>query len=93
MRLHNNYSGLLHTVTLIKNSEKYIFRYDDESSLALRQALGRFAGDPHLSFSWYDAAVLSKRTREDIHEREQKRKRIQQKRDEGLKELQNLLQN
>jgi len=27
------------------------------------QTLGRFAGDPELSFSWYDAAVLSQKVR------------------------------
>jgi hypothetical protein len=27
------------------------------------QTLGKYAGDPDLSFSWYDAAVLSQKVR------------------------------
>ena len=53
----------INVVALVKNSERYIFLYDAESTSTLLQTLGRFAGDPELSFSWYDAAVLSQRAR------------------------------
>ena len=64
----------INVIALVKESERYIFLYDDESSPALLQTLGRFAGDPDLSFSWYDAAVLSQKVRrlkrEALEERE-----------------------
>lgn len=53
----------INVVALVKDSERYIFLYDNESTSSLLQTLGRFAGDPQLSFSWYDAAVLSQRVR------------------------------
>lgn len=53
----------VNVVAMVKDSERYIFLYDNESTSALLQTLGRFAGDPELNFSWYDAAVLSQRVR------------------------------
>jgi hypothetical protein len=53
----------INVVALVKDAERYIFLYDNESAPALMQTLGRFAGDPELSFSWYDAAVLSQKVR------------------------------
>jgi hypothetical protein len=53
----------INVVALVKDEERYIFLYDNESAPALMQTLGRFAGDPELSFSWYDAAVLSQKVR------------------------------
>jgi hypothetical protein len=53
----------INVVALVKEQERYIFLYDNESTSALLQTLGRFASEPDLSFSWYDAAVLSQRVR------------------------------
>ena len=53
----------INVIALVKDAERYIFLYDNESSAALMQTLGRFAGDPELSFTWYDAAVLSQKVR------------------------------
>lgn len=53
----------INIIALVKESERYIFLYDDESSAALLQTLGRFAANTDLSFSWYDAAVLSQKIR------------------------------
>ncbi|MSR57815.1 MAG: hypothetical protein EXS05_09090 [Planctomycetaceae bacterium] len=53
----------INVVALVKDAERYIFLYDKESTSALLQTMGRFAGDSELSFSWYDAAVLSQRVR------------------------------
>ncbi len=58
----------INVVALVKDAERYIFLYDNESAPALMQTLGRFAGDPELSFSWYDAAVLSQKVRRLSHE-------------------------
>lgn len=59
----------VNVLALMKSGERYVFLYDDESSSTLLQTLGRFAGNDDLSFSWYDAAVLSqkvRRTRRDV---------------------------
>jgi hypothetical protein len=53
----------INVIALVKESERYIFLYDDESPSALLQTFGRYASDPELSFSWYDAAVLSQKVR------------------------------
>ncbi len=53
----------INVIALVKDAERYIFLYDNESAPALMQTLGRFAGDPELSFTWYDAAVLSQKVR------------------------------
>jgi hypothetical protein len=53
----------INVLALIKGEERYVFLYDDSSINQILQTLGRYAADPELSFSWYDAAVLSQRIR------------------------------
>lgn len=54
----------INVLALVKGEERYIFLFDDNNrSEALRQ-LGRYASNPELSFSWYDAAVLSQKIRQ-----------------------------
>ncbi len=50
-------------LALAKKSERYVFLYDDESTATLLRTLGKYASDPELSFSWYDAAILSQKVR------------------------------
>lgn len=54
----------VNVLALLKNGERYVFLYDDQSLETLLQTLGKYASDPELSFSWYDAAVLSQRVRQ-----------------------------
>lgn len=53
----------MNVLALVKDSERYVFLYDEESSDSLMQTLGRYASDTELSFTWYDAAVLSQKVR------------------------------
>lgn len=53
----------INVIALVKDAERYIFLYDDESCDELLKTLGRFAGQKELSFTWYDAAVLSQKVR------------------------------
>lgn len=53
----------MNVLALVKDSERYVFLYDDESPGTLLQQLGRYASDPDLSFTWYDAAILSQKVR------------------------------
>jgi hypothetical protein len=54
----------INVLALVKDGERYVFLYDDHSTSQVLQTLGRYAADPELSFSWYDAAVLSQRVRQ-----------------------------
>jgi hypothetical protein len=56
----------VNVLALVRNDERYIFLYDDSSIEQLLQTLGRYAADPELAFTWYDAAVLAQRVRRQI---------------------------
>lgn len=53
----------VNVLALVKDGERYVFLYDENSTPQLLQTLGRYAADPELNFSWYDAAVLSQKVR------------------------------
>jgi hypothetical protein len=51
-------------LALIKGKESYVFVYDDESRPSLIDAFRDAAANPSLSFSWFDATVLTQKARE-----------------------------
>ena len=53
----------INVLALVKDGQRYVFLYDDNSHDQLLQTLGCYAADPELNFSWYDAAVMSQRVR------------------------------
>ena len=53
----------INVLALVKGQERYVFLYDDESRAETLRILGRYASNPELSFTWYDAAVLSQKVR------------------------------
>jgi len=53
----------LNVLALVKDSERYIFIYDNNSTTSVMQTLGCYAADRELSFTWYDAALLSQKVR------------------------------
>ncbi|MBN2022445.1 MAG: hypothetical protein JW809_06585 [Pirellulales bacterium] len=55
----------INVLALVKGSERYVFLYDDESRAETLRVLGRYASNPELSFTWYDAAVLSQKIRQE----------------------------
>ena len=54
----------INVLALIKGKERYVFLYDDSQRAAALRTLGRYASDSGLSFTWYDAAVLSQKVRQ-----------------------------
>ncbi len=54
----------INVLALVKGEERYIFLYDDSRRAETLRTLGRYASNPDLSFSWYDAAVLSQKVRQ-----------------------------
>ncbi len=53
----------INVLALIKGQERYIFLFDDAHRAEALRVLGRYASNPELSFTWYDAAVLSQKVR------------------------------
>jgi len=54
----------INVLALAKGAERYVFLYDDASRAEVLRTLGRFASNPDLSLTWWDAVVLSKKIRE-----------------------------
>ena len=55
----------INVLALVKGEERYIFLYDDSKRAETLRTLGRYASNPQLSFTWYDAAVLSQKIRQE----------------------------
>lgn len=53
----------INVLALVKGKERYIFLYSDDKRAEALRTLGRYASNQELSFTWYDAAVLSQRIR------------------------------
>jgi len=53
----------INVLALVKGKERYIFLFDDTQRADALRTLGRFASNTNLSFTWYDAAVLSQKVR------------------------------
>lgn len=51
-------------LVLVKGDERYVFNFTDANRAEALQTLGRFASNPELSFTWYDAVILSQKIRQ-----------------------------
>jgi hypothetical protein len=51
-------------LALLKGDERYIYIYDDASRPELIDAFRDQAADPAVNFSWFDAAVLTDKARQ-----------------------------
>ena len=59
----------INVLALVKGEERYIFLFDDEHrSPKPCERSAALPRNPELSFSWYDAAVLSQRIRQTAQE-------------------------
>ena len=54
----------INVLALVKGEERYIFLFDDKNRAETLRTLGRYASNSELSFTWYDAAVLSQKIRQ-----------------------------
>jgi hypothetical protein len=54
----------LSVLALIRGKERFVYVYDDDSHEELIEAIRAHAADPAVSLSWYDAAVLVERARQ-----------------------------
>ena len=53
----------INVIALVKESERYVFSYGDADESRILDTFGKYAADKNLSFTWYDAAVLSQKVR------------------------------
>lgn len=58
----------INVLALVKGEERYIFLFDDDNRVDTLRQIGRYAANPDLSFTWYDAAVMSQKIRQTAHE-------------------------
>jgi len=58
----------LNVLALIKGEEQYVFVFADECQHELIDTVRQWAADPALSLSWFDAAVLTDRARQQVAE-------------------------
>jgi len=62
-------------IALVKGEEQYIFLYNENKRAETLRLLGRYASNPELSFSWYDAAVLSQKIRQESLQKTREKQR------------------
>ena len=62
----------VNVLALAKGNERYIFLFDDNNRSRVLQTLGQFADNPELSFTKYDAAVLSQKVRQESQKQTKK---------------------
>ncbi len=51
-------------LALVKGKERFVFVYDESSRDKLIDTIRNQAADPEVSLSWFDAAVLTERARQ-----------------------------
>jgi hypothetical protein len=59
-------SSEVNVLALVKGRERYVYVYDDHSQEELIDALRDHAADPRLTLSWFDASVLTRKSREQV---------------------------
>lgn len=56
----------INVLALVKGEERFIFLFDDGNRDTTLRQLAHFAADPEIDFSWYDAAMLSRKIRDAV---------------------------
>ncbi len=60
----------INVLALVKGEERYIFLFDDSNRSETLRIMGRYASNAELSFTWYDAAILSQKVRRICRQRQ-----------------------
>ena len=56
----------VNVLALMKCHDRFVYVYDDASQEQLFNAIRDHAADPSLSLSWFDAAVLTRKARDQV---------------------------
>ncbi len=70
----------INVLALVKGKERYIFLYDDDNRAETLRTLGRYASNQELSFTWYDAAVLSQKIRQTSQQAKERKEPVRARR-------------
>ena len=73
----DNVAKDIKVIALMKGTEQYVFLYDENSRAETLRTLGRYASNPELSFTWYDAAVLSQKIRQESLQQTREKQRAE----------------
>ena len=65
----------INVLALVKGEERYVFLYNESNRAETLRVLGRYASNPELSFTWYDAAVLSQKIRQESQQQAREKQR------------------
>ena len=62
-------ANAINALGMAKGKERYIVLFDDSEAARLNalRTLGRWASNPELSFTWFDAATMSQRIRKEFN--------------------------
>ena len=60
----------VNVLALVKGKERYVFLYTGQNREEIVETFGRYAADPELSFTWYDAAVMTQKALREKREAE-----------------------
>lgn len=63
-RLQTTEPDDVNVLALVKGDEKYVWLFRDEMQGEALRSMGRYASNPDLSLTWYDAAQMSRKIRE-----------------------------
>lgn len=55
----------IRTLCLVKGDERYVWNYRADQRSEVLRRLGQYASRSDLSFTWYDAALLSQKIRQE----------------------------
>lgn len=67
-RIEHTTTQFVNVLAMVKGEQRYVFIYTDENRKSIMGQMGKFAADPELDFSWYDAALCQRRVREESHD-------------------------
>ena len=73
-RRNSDVTTEINVLALVKGDERYVFLFDDDNRVETLRQIGRYAANPELSFTWYDAAVMSQKIRQTAREVEQQKR-------------------
>jgi len=59
-----NQTNDVNVVAVVKGDERYVFIFDDDNRNEACRTASRWAANPELSFTWYDAAVATRSIKE-----------------------------
>ena len=55
-------------LAIVRREQRYMWVYDSKHQADVIRSMSRYACDPDLDFTWYDAAMLTQKVRKQVKE-------------------------